>query len=108
MAACYVAFYGFLRAGELTVPVDNAYYPAIYLSYSDITVVDNPSNTQVIRITIKQSKTDPFRKGIDFYLGRMCTDVCSVISLINDLLTKSTTEGHYLDLKVDVALLDNI
>ena len=93
---------GFLRTGELTVPGDNAYDPAVHLSYSDITA-DNPSHLQVIRIKIKQSKIDhPFRKGIDLYLGRTVTYVCPVLLLINYLLIESITGDHYLDLKIEV------
>ena len=91
-AVCCIAFFGFLRVGELTVPGDNTYDPAVYLSYTDITV-DNPNNPRVIKITIKQSKTDPFRKGIDLYLGRTFTDLCPVISLMNYLPISHTREG---------------
>ena len=95
----------FLRTGELTVPGDNVYDLAVHLSYSDISA-DNPSNSQVIRITTKQSKTDhPFRKGIDLYLGRTVTYVCPILLLINYLLIESITGDHYLDLKIDVPLL---
>ena len=87
-----MAFFGFLRAGELTVPGDNAYDPAVHLNHMDITV-DNPDNPRVVRITIKQSKTDPFRKGIDLYLGRTFTDLCPVTSLMNYLFMGHTREG---------------
>ena len=91
-AACCLAFFGFLRAGELTVPGDNSYDSAVHLSYKDISV-DNPDNPRVIRITIKQSKTDPFCKGVDLYVGRTFTDLCPVSSLLNYLIIRNTTDG---------------
>ena len=100
---------GFLRTGELTVPGDNVYDSAVHLSYSDITA-DNPSNSQVIRITTKQSKTDhPFRKGIDLYLGRTVTYVCPVLLLINYLLIESITGGPLFRFKDRCPLtIDNV
>ena len=80
-AACCLGFFGFLRSGEMTVPSQSGYDPDCHLSYGDITV-DSPRNPQVIRVAIKQSKTDPFRKGIDLYVGRTSTDVCPVKALL--------------------------
>lgn len=39
-----------------------------------------------MRVTLKQSKTDPFRKAIDLFGGRTGTDLCPVKSLLNYLL----------------------
>ena len=91
-AACCIGFFGFLRAGEFTVPGDDAYDPTVHLSHEDI-AVDNPMKPWVVRITIKQSKTDPFRKGVDLYLGRTFADLCPVISLLNYLLIANATKG---------------
>ena len=65
-AACCLGFFAFLRSGEMTVPNDKTYDPACHLSRSDI-AVDDPEDPGVMRVTIKQSKTDPFRWGIDLY-----------------------------------------
>ena len=40
-----------------------------HLCFGDV-AVDRQIKPQVVRITVKQSKTDPFRKGIDLYIGR--------------------------------------
>ena len=68
-AACCLGFFGFLRAGEFTVPDDKSYDPTCHLSFGDV-AVDSQVKPQVVRITVKQSKIDPFRKGIDLYIGR--------------------------------------
>lgn len=76
-AACCLGFFGFLRSAEMTVPSDSSFDPTVHLSYKDI-AVDNPSSPSIVQVTIKQSKTDPFRKGISLFLGKTSTDLCPV------------------------------
>jgi len=66
--ACCLAFFGFLRVGEFTIPAKGSYNKSSHLSLSDI-AVDKHDNPQLLHITIKQSKTDPFCKGVKVYLG---------------------------------------
>ena len=91
-AACCLGFFGFLRSGEMTVPSQIGYDPSCHLSREDI-AVDNPANPQVLRVTLKQSKTDPFRKGIDLYLGRTSADLCPVKALLNYLVVRGKSRG---------------
>ena len=91
-AACCLAFFGFLRAGEMTVPSDTAYDPSMHLNFSDV-AVDDPSSPAVIKVTIKQSKTDPFRKGVDLFVGKTNTDLCPVKALLKYLVVRGTQEG---------------
>ncbi len=67
-AACCLAFFGFLRSSEFTVPSQTGYDPCVHLSFADIALnsIQNPS---LIQVTIKQSKTDPFRKGVTLSLA---------------------------------------
>jgi len=51
--ACCLAFFGFLRASEFTIPNETSYDNECHLSLSDISV-DQP---QLLKVTIKQSKT---------------------------------------------------
>ena len=44
-AACCLGFFGFLRSGEMTVPSDTAYDPAVHLNLNDI-AVDNAASPQ--------------------------------------------------------------
>ena len=59
-AAVCLGFLSFMRAGEFTVPADNAYDPTAHLNTEDISV-DNKANPSMARIKLKKSKTDPFR-----------------------------------------------
>ena len=65
-AACCLCFFAFLRAGEMTVPTDEEYDPSVHLSVQDISV-DDAKHPSVLCIRIKQSKTDPFCKGVNLF-----------------------------------------
>ena len=89
LAACCLGFFGFLRAGEFTVPDDKSYDSKCHLSYGDV-AVDSQSRTQVVRITIKQSK---FRRGIDMFMGRTGNDLCPVAALLAYLADRGAKKG---------------
>ena len=91
-AACTLAFSAFLRTGEMTVPSDKGYDSAIHLSVGDI-AVDNPSAPTVMRVLIKQSKTDPFRKGVHLFVGRTSSEVCPVAAMLKYLVARGREEG---------------
>ena len=61
-ASCLCFFFAFLRMGEVTVPTEKGYDPAVDLCVQDL-AVDDATRPTCLKITIKQSKTDPFRKG---------------------------------------------
>ena len=67
-AAACTRFFGFLRAGEFTVSSPGAYDRQVHLNLDDL-AIDSHSAPSMVRIHIKQSKTDPFRQGTDVYLG---------------------------------------
>ena len=91
-AACCLCFFGFLRAGELTVPSSSEYDPGVHLNVGDLTL-DNATQPSLVRVNIKQSKTDPFRKGVYLYLGRTGTDLCPVAALLDFLQARGTAPG---------------
>ncbi len=94
VAVC-LGFFGFLRAGEMTVPSDAAYDPTTHLSRSDITV-DDLRYPSVVRVTIKQSKTDPFQKGIDLFIGKTEIDLCPVAAILGYLVARGLQPGPLL------------
>ena len=55
-------------------PVSSHYDPATHLSYGDV-CLDNAINSQFLKVTIK---TDPFRGGVQIYLGRSESNLCPV------------------------------
>lgn len=91
-AACCVGFFGFLRAGEFTVPSSQDFNPSSSLTVEDVSV-DQHANPTLIRIHLKQSKTDPFRHGVDIYLGRTNVDLCPVAALLAYIAVRPSTQG---------------
>ena len=49
-AASSLCFFGFMRAGDLTVPSDSGYDESSHLSFTDVTV-DSLSNPRVLKGT---------------------------------------------------------
>ena len=78
-AAACVGFFGFIRAGEFTVP---SYDPELHLNLADL-ALDSHDEPTVARIRIKQSKTDPFWQGVDIFLGRTEAAICPVKAIIH-------------------------
>ena len=68
-AAVTLCFFGFLRSGEVTLPSDSAFDPATHLTFDDI-IVDDITNPTLLKLRLKASKTDPFRKGVDIVVGK--------------------------------------
>ena len=91
-AACCLCFFGFLRAGEMTVPSDAEFDARTHLCVADIALDDNRSPA-LIRVTLKQSKTDPFRKGVNIFVGRTGTDLCPVAALLDYLSVRGSSPG---------------
>ena len=89
-AACCLAFFGFLRVSEFTVPSDTQYDKDCHLSVDDISL-DSRDKPQLIRVTLKQSKTDPFRRGVDLYLGATGATTCPVKAILPYL----ALHGHH-------------
>ena len=63
------------------MPSDNCYDPGALLSLTDV-AVDNLSDSSVLQVSIKASKTDPFRKGVDIFLGRTGDDICPISAML--------------------------
>ena len=74
-AACLL---GFLRAGEFTVKSARKFDPAVALVLDDLSV-DRHDNPSLVKIRLKLSKTDPFRHGMDIFLGQ---DLCPVSAFV--------------------------
>ena len=83
----------------MTVPDDSSYDPSVHMSFNDITV-DDPRVPTVLRVTIKQSKTNPFRKRINLFLGKISMDLCPVVAMLNYLVLRGPRAGplfHFKD-----------
>jgi len=92
-AAFTLAFYGFLRASEFTCN-SSSFDPTVHLCLRDITFIRNIESPNHMLVSIKQSKTDPFRKGCTLTIARSTTSTCSVMATRDYLLQcKSVATG---------------
>ena len=80
-AAVCLGFFAFLRSGEFTLLNDSAYDPESSLSAGDISI-DDHANPSVLRIWLRQSKTDPFRAGVAVFVGRTGDTLCPVAATL--------------------------
>ena len=70
-AAFVVAFYGLLRVSELCAGAVSSFDPTTTLLWKDIA-----TTSTAVRLHIKASKTDPFRKGCTITMGVTATCTC--------------------------------
>ena len=91
-AAFCLCYFGFLRAGEITVPSEAAYDPGVHLNFADVTV-DSISDPQLLRVKIKASKTDPFRQGVEIFIGRTGNKLCPVSAVLSYLAKRGSVKG---------------
>ena len=90
--ACCQAYFGFLRSAEVAIPNLASYLPSIHLGVAD-TAVDSASSPSCLRIRIKASKTDPFRKGCFVHIGRGTYPLCALQSLLSYLTIRGNGPG---------------
>ena len=76
-AACTLGYFGFLRSAEFTVPSWASFSPSVHLGVQDL-AVDSSTAPSCICVTIKASKTDPFRKGCSIHIGLGKYPLCAV------------------------------
>ena len=102
-AACCLAYFGFLRSAEFPVPSLQAYSPVYNLNVSDISVdaLDQPT---CIRVNIKASKTDTFRKGCLIYIGKARPPLYAVEALLKYLAVRGVSSGPLFLLQSRVPL----
>ena len=102
-AASTVCFFGFFRAGEITVPSQGSFNPARHLSWGDV-AVDSKVSPKVIRVTLKFSKTDQLGKGTEVYLGRTGCSLCPVAATLAYMSARGDQPGQFFRFKNREAL----
>ena len=91
-AACCLAYFGFLRSAEFTVPSLSGYSELAHMNVQDL-AVDSSVSPTCIRVHIKASKTDPFRKGCFVYIGRAKSPLCAVEAILAYLNIRGDAPG---------------
>jgi len=91
-AACSLGYFGFLLTSEFTVPNPSSFSSSLHLGVQDI-AVDSPSAPSCMRIKIKGSKTDPFRKGSLIHIGIGQHPLHAVHALMTYLVLRGDAPG---------------
>jgi hypothetical protein len=90
-AAMTLAFFGFLRLGELTC--NCKFNPETHLKPDDVLFSSESQPNNAMFVRIKESKTDPFRSGQTITIGSSNTPLCPVVAMKNCLALRPTTVG---------------
>lgn len=90
-AAMTLAFFGFLRLGELTC--NSKFSPEAHLSSEDVIFLPSWENPDHLSVRIKISKTDPFRSGQTIIIGKTHQPVCPVQAMKAYMSTRDRTPG---------------
>ena len=91
-AACCLCFFGFLHSGEITASSASHYDPSAHLTVKDVQI-NSRENPTVVKVLIKASKTDPFRKGVSIFLGRTYNGLCPVAAITAYLASRGPDPG---------------
>ena len=78
-AAFTLAFFGFLRASEVTCD-SSSFAPTAHICLRDITFILNTESPNHMLVSTTQFKTNPFRKGCTLTIGRSTNSICSVMA----------------------------
>jgi hypothetical protein len=94
---CIVAFFAFLRCGEFSVVHSYIFETAVNLCVEDISLF-----TDYVILRLKESKTDPFRKGIDIKLFKIDEPICpfsalrKYFSVRKTIFAKNVSNGSFI------------
>ena len=93
-AASVLCFFGFFRAGEITVPSSKAVDSRCHLSWGDVTI-DDPQDPKMLKIFLKRSKTDQLGKGSEIFIGRTSCQLCPVAAVTAYMVRRGHQDGTF-------------
>ena len=91
-AAATLAFFDFLRMGEVGIPSGSGFDPWLHLAYGDVRV-DSVVDPSWLAVTIKQSKTDPLGKGVTLSIGATGSALCPVAAMLGYMVERGSAPG---------------
>lgn len=98
MGSLLLVLLPFLQIREMTIPSVSVFNQRDHLCISDVAVNDR-QNTSLLKVSIKQSKTDPFWKGVALFLGKTSSDLCAVAAMVSSLQQRGTKPGPLFQFK---------
>ena len=91
-AAATLAFFGFMRSGELTVPSTRGFNPGAHLSWQDV-ATDSLMEPTVLKVRLKMSKTDQTRQGCTLVVGCTGGRLCPVAAVLGFMAAAGRKQG---------------
>ncbi len=92
-AARTLCYFGFFPSRRDYISIRCMLDPHTHLSFSDL-AADSASPSTMMRIRLKTSKTDPFRRGIDVFIGRTGNVLCPVTAMLAYLAVRGGQRGR--------------
>ena len=93
-AASTLCFFGFFRSGEITFATEQSFEEGAHLTFDDVSV-DHLEDPKVLKVKLKASKTDPFRAGIDIFIGRTNDGLCPVAAVLAYMVVRGRGTGLF-------------
>ena len=93
-AICCMAFFGCFRLGELLLESPNSFDQQYQLTWGDV-AVDSQTDPRMLRIHLKQLKTNQFHRGADIVVGRTGTDLWPVAAVLSYIASRGPEQGTY-------------
>ena len=78
--------------GEAVAPPKESYDPQYHMCFDDINV-NGLTAPAWIQVTIKASKTDPFRLGVKLYLRSTGGEICPVAAILEYMVARGKHSG---------------
>ena len=94
-AASLCSFRFFFRSGAFNIPSVTSCNEGSHLSFNDVTV-DCVQDPRILRVHLKASKIDPFRVGVNIYVGRTRNTLCPVTAVLNYMVARGRGCGPFL------------
>ena len=76
----------------MVCPIERTYDADSHLAIGDIKT-DCHSAPSMLEVTIKASKTEPFRQGCTIYIGATRKAICPVAAMLNYIITRGKKPG---------------
>lgn len=97
-AAAVMCFFGFFRAGEITIPSLTSFDNSRHLSWGDVSI-NNHLQPRMLKVHLKYSKTDQWGKGVDIYLGTTGCSLCPVTGVVTYMSVCGGFPGPFFKLQ---------
>ena len=91
-AAATVCYFGFFRAGEITVLSASTFDARVHLAWGDVAISED---NRALRVFLKRSKTDQFMRGTEVFMGSTGDDLCPVSATREYVARRGTSPGAF-------------